>query len=326
MPKFSVIIPCYNSFKLMGKCLESLENQIFKDFEIIIIDDCSTDDSFEQLEIYKEKSNLNIILLKNDINLGPGKTRNNGINNATGEFVIFIDSDDYIEINTLEIMNKIIIDNNADCIIFDYYHRITAGTIKRKSLLKSNDQGIINKSDALIYSSSNTWGKVYLLKKIKDNKIEFPDLKRNEDLPFNKLAISVCQNIYYCNENLYNYVDNKDSLMHNASLLDENNAIKAFEILYDKLNEKYPKEIESIFLKQYLYATTVTLLKKGIKNSDLKKYIEDCEQRFPNLYKNEILKHMNKFQKIWIFAIRHRMFWVLRILLKLRSIIKKIGI
>ena len=321
MPKFSIIIPIYNSYSLLEKCLKSLENQTCKDFEIIFIDDCSTDDSFQELKKYSEESNLSIICVQNDKNLGPGKTRNRGIEIANGRYVIFIDSDDYIENNTFEIMNKIIDETDVDCIIFDYYHHTDAGTFKRKSLLNGKP-GIINKSDAIVYSSTNSWGKVYLLKNIIENDIRFPDFKRNEDMPFNKLVVAASNKIYYCNENLYNYINNKKSLMHNHLLTDENNAINGFEIIYNNLYEKYPKEVEAIFLKHYLYATTVTLITKGIKNSDLKVYVEKCERRFPRVYENEMLNNMSEFQKTWIFCLKGRLFVFLRILANIRKILK----
>ena len=320
MPKFSIIIPMYNSFNLMNKCLESLENQTYKDFEVVAVDDCSTDDSFQKLKKYSEESNLSIICVQNDKNSGPGETRNRGIEIANGEYIIFIDSDDYIENNTLEIMNKIIYKNDVDCIIFDYYHHTNAGTFKRKSLLNVNP-GIVNKSDAIVYSSTNSWGKVYLLKTIIDTDIKFPNFKRNEDMPFNKLVVAASNKIYYCNENLYNYINNKKSLMHDDSLTDENNAINGFEIIYENLKDEFPNEVESIFLKHYLYATTVTLISRGIKNSDLKIYIEKCEKRFPKVYENRILKNMSKYQKIWIFGVRHRWLILLRILAKIKNIV-----
>ena len=323
MPKFSIIIPIYNSYSLLGKCLESLECQTYNDFELILVDDCSTDNSFQKLKEYSKDSKLNVVLVQNEKNSGPGKTRNKGIETATGEYVLFIDSDDYIENNTLEIMNKIIDENGVDCIIFDYYHHTDAGTFKRKSLLSGNP-GIVDKSDALIYSSTNSWGKVYLLKNIKDNDIRFPDFKRNEDMPFNKLVVAASSKIYYCNENLYNYINNKDSLMHDDSLADENNAINGFEIIYEKLNKEFPNEVEAIFLKHYLYATTVTLISKGITTKDLKKHIEKCEEKFPNVYENKILASMGKYQKLCVFAIKHRCFVLLRFLEKVKRIINKI--
>lgn len=104
MIKVSVIIPCYNSYKYMNKCLKSLEDQTFKDFEVIFVDDYSTDNTYNDLKKYLENTNLQWELLKNSQNSGPGQSRNNGIEKAKGEFVCFMDSDDWYENNFLEKM------------------------------------------------------------------------------------------------------------------------------------------------------------------------------------------------------------------------------
>ena len=326
MTKFSIIIPCYNRYNAMKNCLESLENQTFKNFEVIIVDDCSTDDSFEKLEEYEKKTSLNIKLLKNAQNLGAGLTRNNALNNATGEFVVFIDSDDYIENDALETLNRLLVEEKVDCIIFDYFKDISSAKLRKKSLLIEKKSGLISKSEALIYSNNSIWGKVYFLKNIRDNKIEFPNLKRNEDLSFNRIAIASSDLIYYYNEPLYHYVNTKNSLINDNSLINEEYAIKGFEILYKNLYEKYPKEIEAIYVKHYLYSTTVTLINKKRSKDELIKHVENVEKRFSNLYKNEILKSFNIYQKICMFAIRKRMFWLIKLLLKLRKILRKVGI
>ena len=93
MPKYSIITPEYNSFNLMERYFDSLENQTFMDFEIVIVDDCSTDDSYEKLQEYARKSPLSITLKQSEKNFGPGNTRNIGLDNATGEWVTFIDID-----------------------------------------------------------------------------------------------------------------------------------------------------------------------------------------------------------------------------------------
>ena len=323
MPKFSIVIPCYNSFKFMDKCLETLENQTFTDFEVILIDDFSTDDTFENLDKYVKTSKLNIKLLKNVQNLGPGKTRNIGIENSEGTYITFIDADDYIEKDTLEILNNIIEKEKVDCVIYDYYYKTTNNKVEQKTLLKGNS-GIVEKKDALIYTTGSTWCKVYLLEKIKENKIEFPDLKRNEDMVFNKLAISVCDKIYYCDKNLYNYINTEGSLVNTPKFLDENNQIIGFEIIEKRLKDKYQNELEAIFLKEFLYAVIMNMiiLKRDKKN--ILKKIKDAEIKYPNIYKNESIKYLKTYQKICLIFIKHKWIFGLKVCVKAKKIIQKV--
>lgn len=323
MPKFSIVIPCYNSFKLMNKCLECFKNQVFKDFELVIIDDCSTDDSYQKLKEYQEHSDLNITLLKNEQNLGPGKTRNFGIQKAKGEYITFVDSDDYIENSTLEILNDVLLkDKKIDCIIYNYNFVTKHNTIKRKSINKPSSQ-YIDKKDALIYANTSTFCKVYCLKNIKDNNIIFPDLMRNEDFVFNKLAFSVSNRIYYCDENLYNYKDNPTSLIHNQKYYNEKNNMIGFELVEKYLKNQYDDELEMIFITECLYAMTMNLVGRKASTKQVKEHINNCLSKYPQLYKNESIKNLNTFQRMCIKATQIKSVLALRLLLNVKKIIKK---
>ena len=100
MPKVSVIVPVYNVEKYLNKCLDSLINQTFNDFEIIIINDGSPDDSKQIIEKYKSKYN-DFIKVINQSNQGLSASRNNGLKIASGAYIMFADSDDYLELNML---------------------------------------------------------------------------------------------------------------------------------------------------------------------------------------------------------------------------------
>ena len=114
--KVSVIIPVYNVEPYLKECLNSIINQTLKDIEIICIDDCSTDNSYQILEEYSKKDNR-IIILKNEKNTGgPSTARNKGIDLAKGDYLYFIDSDDYIENNFLEEMYNTAKEYNTDIV------------------------------------------------------------------------------------------------------------------------------------------------------------------------------------------------------------------
>jgi len=305
MPEISAIIPCYNSYILMNKCLESLEKQTFKDFEVIIIDDFSSDNSYVSLLKYCEKSKLNIKLLKNLKNIGAGPTRNIGINAATGKYITFIDSDDYLNINCMKNIFNIINIYQCDCVIFDYYI-LNKRKVKHKTSLYKNESGLIDKRIALVNTKGGSACKVYLKKNIIDNNIQFADLQRNEDMPFTKSAISVCQKIYYYKYPLYYYVMHANSLMHNYSLLNENNAIIAFGIIESFLNENYKVELEAIFVKEYLYSTTMTLIKRKASINNIKKHIILTTNKYPNWEKNKLIKNYPCYVKIYVWLIRNK--------------------
>ncbi len=126
MPKFTIITPSYNSWSLMTKYWNSLENQSNQDCEIIIIDDRSKDDTYSRLIDYAESSSLDIKILRNTENHGLGYTRNRGIDKASGEWITFIDSDDSIDCSLLEKVAIILSSNYCavvpiKCLVYDYY-------------------------------------------------------------------------------------------------------------------------------------------------------------------------------------------------------------
>ena len=103
-PAVSVIIPCYNCADWIVKCLSELENQSYKDFEVVCVDDCSDDDTYGIISGYKTKSSMPINLLKNDVNSGPAVSRNKAVSVARGEWLAFCDSDDYYDRTFIEEM------------------------------------------------------------------------------------------------------------------------------------------------------------------------------------------------------------------------------
>lgn len=102
MAKYSIITPQFNSFELMDKYFDSLLNQTVRDFEVVIVDDCSTDGSWKKLQEYVRQSPLQITLLQAEKNSGPGNARNMGIEAAKGEWITFVDNDDWVARDFLE--------------------------------------------------------------------------------------------------------------------------------------------------------------------------------------------------------------------------------
>ena len=111
MPKISVVVPVYNVEKFLERCLNSIVNQTFKDIEIICVNDGSTDNSRKILDKYTNYSNIKII---DQINAGLSEARNTGLLNAKGEYIAFIDSDDYIDPNFFEVLYNTAFEKNSD--------------------------------------------------------------------------------------------------------------------------------------------------------------------------------------------------------------------
>ena len=255
MQILSVIIPMYNSFHLMERNLKIMEKCKSSDMEIVIVDDCSTDSSYKQLLQYTKTTSLNIKVIQNYRNSGPGFSRNCGIENATGKYITFLDSDDYFREDFFSIVSEYL-DGELDCLIFDYEFvdyegkRLGGG----KSIGTDNiTAGYVDTKKALVFAYGSTCGKIYKKSIIDQYHIRYGEFWRSEDMPFTKYAIAMSKKILYLPEELYKYVQLQTSLMHTTALTSEKNCQRAFSMLKTNLcNIGFETELRSIELREVL--------------------------------------------------------------------------
>lgn len=297
-PKYSVITPMYNSFSLMKKYFISLSRQTYRNFEVIIVDDCSSDGSYENLCEYAKNSPLTIRVFQTEKNGGPGIARNIGMDAAKGEWITFIDNDDWVDIRLFEQIEGVLKKNKVDSIIYDYY--TTNG--KENKIARSmyyGDGGEISLSDCMIYVRNHTVGKFYKLSKCREKEIKFPPLRRCEDVAFVIRAIIACGSAYYLNEPLYYYYQRPASLSNNSKL-DEDDMLKAFKILEDELGDEYPKEIKEKSVTDILYGALLMMCKSGKSKKEIIEYIDRYEKKYPKWERCEIIKHLGKAKEIFL--------------------------
>lgn len=282
-------------------------------FEVIFIDDCSTDGTYDFLMARKDDNKFQSIVIQNETNSGPGITRNKGLREAKGQYITFLDSDDIFSDDYFEqIMPELT--KGYDVIVYDAVFCYENATSKYYSMFAKNiDSGIVNERIAFVFINGCTWGKIYRRQLIEDSKIYFLDLMRNEDMPFTKKCIECSRSVFYIKKPLYQYRDNSNSLMHNTSLLDVNNTFKAFEYLTQHVDDTFFEELEAVFLIEYLYST-VLIKAVNLNKHDLIHYIKESEKLYPNCYKNNYFKDFKFKYKITIRAIKIRCITLIKIL------------
>ncbi len=170
MAKISIIVPMYNSEKHIKKCLESILNQTYEDFELLLINDGSTDITESIIKKYDDDR---IKYYKNE-NQGIGKARNYGIEKSKGEYIVFIDSDDYVEKTMLEkLINKIESDK-LDIVICDYYRK-NKNRIKEEKLISFENTSIKDNEEVLLKINLSVWNKIFRKSLITKNKLKFKE-------------------------------------------------------------------------------------------------------------------------------------------------------
>ena len=219
-PIVSVILPIYNVEKYLGKCIDSILNQTLEDIEIICVDDGSTDDSIEIIKKYIQ-IDPRIILVTQEHG-GAGKARNKGLDIAKGEYLAFLDSDDFFEKNMLEDSVKICKTENCDFVFFKVktYDEKNGTTDEAKWIIK--DESLPKKQsfhyrelkdNIFTFSHTCAWNKLYRSSFIKKNKLRFQDLPNTNDLYFVCMSIILANKISYLPKCLYTYrINNENSL------------------------------------------------------------------------------------------------------------------
>ena len=215
MPKVSVIIPVYNSEKYISECLDSVLNQTFKDIEIICIDDGSTDKSFNILNRYNIKEKR--ITLLTQKNLGQSVARNKALEIAQGEYIYFLDSDDYIEPNLIEECIKKLDETQAGLICFNT--EVVGDTSSR--LFKRAEKYALLKFSGLLTLTGEVrdtlnvylWNKMFRNDIIQKYKLRFPQNLCYEDISFSKSYFLMVDKIYMDMRRFYHYRIHENSIM-----------------------------------------------------------------------------------------------------------------
>ncbi|WP_295198950.1 glycosyltransferase [Ruminococcus sp.] len=272
--KISLIVPCYNIRKYLPRCIESILAQTYKNLEIILISDGSTDGTDEVIREYAKKDSRIITIFKQ--NSGVSDTRNRGLDIATGDYIGFVDGDDYIEPEMYETLLKNAIENNADIshcgyqMVFpsrvDYYYNTG------KKVIQDNKKGI---RDIIVgdYVEPSPCIKIY--RKNIVNNLRMPiNIKINEDVLFNFYAFVNSKKSVYEDLPFYHYILRKGSAA--TSKINQNklfDPVRVRKEIFEYSLKNLDNEIQSVAYSSYL--NSIINLYRVVSNSKLKEYKED---------------------------------------------------
>lgn len=231
-PKISVIIPVYNAEPFLERCLISILNQDFdEEYEVIAVNDGSIDKSLEILENFSENHDkLRVISQKN---AGVSAARNKGISSARGEYIAFIDSDDFVEKNFLSALYNAAKRSNADIAMCGYKNVNAANTLRIGCVFKHR-AGVFSSEKMLksllfdIFTRSYVWNKLYRRALFTENKVKFPTGVHFEDVIIMPQLFYYAKKVAVIRGNLYNYVQRKGSITGTLSAKSINDYVAAF--------------------------------------------------------------------------------------------------
>ena len=312
MVKVSVIVPVYNVEKYLDKCLDSLVNQTLKEIEIIVVNDGTKDNSQKIIDKYVKKYPKKI---KSHIkeNGGQSSARNYGLQYATGEYIGFVDSDDWVDFTMYEKMYSKCLSENLDIVVCDVINVYENGFHK---YMTSN----FNYSDDIVknYIISPPMACTRIYKKFLFDDEKFKEGILYEDLNITPGLALKTKKIGFINEGLYFYLQRSGSIMNqknfNKKLLD------IFDVLdnnYKKLNKEYFNEIEYLYITHLLRTTSLRFIDYCDSKEYLNKINEIIKERFPSWQKNDYYKKSsNKLQIICKLAYK-KMYFCLKVMKKI---------
>ena len=316
MPKVSVIIPVYNAEKYIDKCVSSIANQTMEDIEIIAVNDGSTDNTINMLdrisEQYKDK-----IKVFNKENGGAGSARNLGLDKASGEFIKFVDADDYLDVNVLEKMYSIAKEYNVSLVRGNY--QTILGPVKMQDkcswsdITESKIVDVRKDKDYIVKETPGIGNK--LIKRDLIGDLRFPEKTKWEDLAIMPVVIASSEKVFHMNENVYNYRINmnttiKDFINKIPNVLD---IIRCAENIEKEMNnkgisEEYKDQIKSLFILHTLFRVENAMLwvnfPKDKKDVVISSLLGIIEAKYPDWQNNKIVEEYREKNGLFNFDMK----------------------
>lgn len=307
--KISVIVPVYNVESYIGKCIDSIINQTYKNLEIILVDDGSTDNSPEICDKYAVGDERIIVIHKE--NDGVSSARNEGIRIATGDFIGFVDGDDFIESDMYETLVSMITSDDIDIATSGYCMEYPDGKVV---FMKNEDEVPacpMDTKDFLRYvfirdKYRNVAGyivtKIIRTSVIRENNILFDEkLLIGEDVLFMAEVFIKSQKVVYTEEHLYRYFQSYTSAYHNYKIrIDSIGSLVAYEKVAELFSENDIDENIIDYVKRFLVYHASLLLKMSYENNYFHKAdeIKSVIRKYFDAYERTNLDHPERIEEI----------------------------
>ncbi len=300
MPKLSVIVPVYNVEAYVEKCLRTLVEQTLEDIEIIVVNDGSTDNSKEIVQKLAKQFPEKIIYVEKE-NGGLSDARNYGMPYAKGEYIAFLDADDYVEKDMYQKMYELAKKENSDMVECDFYWEYPNKQKKDIGEIYHNKKEMLEKVRVV------AWNKLIKKEVLEKAKVTFPKGYRYEDVEFTYKLIPFLEKVSFLKEPCIHYVQREGSISNSQN----ERTKEIFQVLdhvtkdYQEkgIYEEYKKELEYVYVRYAFCSSFLRMVKisdKEIRERVLQETWGKVNKEFPNWKKNEILRNKKSGKNLYM--------------------------
>lgn len=321
--KLSIIVPVYGVEKYIDKCLNSLVKQSLKEIEIIVVNDGTKDNSQKIIDKYVKKypDKIKSYIKENG---GQGSARNYGLKKATGEYIGYVDSDDFVEKDMYKKLYNKAKENNYDIVVCGNYN------VSEDYQNKNIDAFINNYNtdlENIFFGKMAVWNKIYKRDILIKNKLEFKEKVWYEDLAFTLKAIMNSNTFAFIDEPLYDYLIREGSTMNNSNVQRNLEILDAFDdiLSYIKHNKKeeYFDKVEFLAIDHIYISAIVRILKANADNKIKKETVNELicymNKNFPNYKNNKYINTLSRNRKIIYKLINLKMYNLVNLIFKIKK-------
>lgn len=313
----TIVIPCYNVAKYIKRCIDSLAGQSFQKFKVILVDDKSTDDTYQHLLQLQATSGLDIMVLQNSCNSGPAVSRNKGILEADTKYITFCDSDDWYEPDFLKTMVNLIEDNAADMAFCGYKVVDEHGNSQSRPVY--NRSGLISREEAFCLDADSLCMLMVKTDIMKDTLL--PDLRNGEDVATVPLLMAKANRYAATVSCIYNYYRRSDSASECPTMKAVESLVCSYQYVQKNFPDRYIKEKEFLGIKNLLYSTMITLFSCSNNRHMAKSLLQEFEDIYPNWKNNPYIASLRTYKKVILRMVSLKLFGVVRLVAILRNVI-----
>lgn len=303
--QLSIIVPVYNVEKYLKRCLDSLLNQNFDNYEIIIVNDGSTDSCINIINDY-EKKYPQIIKAFNKENGGIASARNFGLEKSKGEYISFIDSDDYVEKDHYRKMYELAKKENSDLVVTDFeyfWEDEKKDTLYKKGIENVNP----NLNKCMFLSPLFSWNKMYKRDTFIQLECKYPEGLWYEDIPVTLAYVSQAKKISYLPELGFHYTQRSTSIMGTKNSDKMYDIFTIFEKVLNYFKQKdlfntYYQEIEYLFVEHFLVYGAFRFLRTDNYKDIMNKAFDFVNGYFPKCKKNRYIYTLGSKNKLFLIT------------------------